>query len=236
MKYMGSKARHAQEILSAVMQDIGTSGIEYCNWVEPFVGGANMIDKVSMANRFGNDINEDLIEMFKAVQRGWVPPDTITKGEYDAVRKGYGITSPELRAFVAIGCSYSGKWWGGYARGNSNNGTPRNYCMESKRNLLSQNIKGVVFTAGNYFDMYIPDQSIIYCDPPYIGTTKYKDRFDHSKFWQWCNEMVSKGHKVFVSEYVAPKDWKCIWSKMVNNSLTKETGSKQGVEKLFTKI
>jgi hypothetical protein len=31
-----------------------------------------------------------------------------------------------------------------------------------------------------------------------------------------------------------PEDgFECIWSKEVNNSLTKDTGSKKGVEKLF---
>lgn len=41
------------------------------------------------------------------------------------------------------------------------------------------------------------------------------------------------GHKVFVSEYTAPDDFVCVWSKQVNNSLTKDTGSKKGVECLF---
>lgn len=38
MKYMGSKARHATEILNAVQEELG-----YPNhrdiWIEPFVGG-----------------------------------------------------------------------------------------------------------------------------------------------------------------------------------------------------
>jgi DNA adenine methylase len=36
-----------------------------------------------------------------------------------------------------------------------------------------------------------------------------------------------------VSEYNAPEDFECLWSKEVNNSLTKDTGSKKGIEKLF---
>lgn len=233
---MGSKARHAQEILQAVAKEIATDKKEYSNWVEPFVGGANLIDKVVGFNRYGNDINADLISLFKSVQNGWVPPDSISNDEYNEVRKG-GVEKypPELVAFVAIGCSYSGKWWGGYARGNANDGTPRNYCMESKKNLMSQNIKNIMFTSGNYFEMQIPTDSIIYCDPPYAGTTKYKDSFDHKKFWDWCEEMVNNGYKVFVSEYSAPEGWRCVWEKIVNNSLTKQTGSKQGIERLFTK-
>jgi hypothetical protein len=37
-----------------------------------------------------------------------------------------------------------------------------------------------------------------------------------------------------VSEYQMPNDFICVWSKKVNSSLTKDTGSKKGVEKLFT--
>jgi len=42
MKYMGSKSRHAKEILSIILKERKPD-----QWyVEPFVGGANVIDKV----------------------------------------------------------------------------------------------------------------------------------------------------------------------------------------------
>jgi len=236
MKYMGSKARHAKEILNAIFSEANRVSAGRTSWVEPFVGGANMIDKVPKSRkRYGNDINSDLIALFQGIQDGsYTPPDEISEQEYKEARDG--SISPAHRAFVAIGCSYSGKWFGGYARGNANNGNPRNYCLESKKNLLAQDIEGVVFTSGDYREMVIPPVSIIYCDPPYAGTTKYKDSFDHAAFWSWCNKQSENGHLVFVSEYSAPEGWKCIWEKEVNNSLTKETGSKQGVERLFTRV
>ena len=234
MKYMGSKARHAKEILNVIFSEVNRVSAGRTSWVEPFVGGANMIDKVPKGlRRYGNDINSDLIALFQGVQDGsYIPPDEVLEQEYKEAR--HGDVRPAHRAFVGIGCSYSGKWFGGYARGNTNNGDPRNYCLESKKNLLAQDIEGVVFTSGDYQKMEIPPNSIIYCDPPYVGTTKYKDDFDHESFWRWCKEQNQKGHLVFVSEYTAPPDWKCIWEKQVNNSLTKETGSKRGTEKLFS--
>ena len=42
MKYMGSKNRIAKHILPIILKD----RIENQYYVEPFVGGANMIDKV----------------------------------------------------------------------------------------------------------------------------------------------------------------------------------------------
>jgi len=231
MKYMGSKARHAKEILPIILKD-RKPGQWY---VEPFVGGANMIDKVD-DNRIGNDSHPQLIAMWKAVANGWLPPQNISFEEYKEAQKEKTIDA--LTGFIGFGCSYSGKWFGGYARGNNKNGTPRNYTEESARNINKQanNLKDVDFRCGSYFDLEIPPNSIIYCDPPYQGTTNYATGyFDHESFWNWCNQKVIEGHIVFVSEYSAPDDWECVWSKQVNNTLEKNTGSKQGTEKLFTK-
>jgi len=52
-------------------------------------------------------------------------------------------------------------------------------------------------------------------------------------FWDWVRE-ISKKNVVYVSEYKAPKDFKSVWKKTVNNSLDKNTGSKKGEENLFT--
>ena len=36
-----------------------------------------------------------------------------------------------------------------------------------------------------------------------------------------------------IYEYSAPANFECLWAKEIVSSLTKETGSKKGVEKLF---
>ena len=41
---MGSKARIAKHILPIMLEEAEKKGIT--KWVEPFIGGANMIDKV----------------------------------------------------------------------------------------------------------------------------------------------------------------------------------------------
>jgi len=230
MKYMGSKTRYAKQILPLVLKE-RKEGQWY---VEPFAGGFNMIDKVK-GNRIASDSNFYLIELFKAIQNGWTPPNEISENEYASIRDSKEKYPACLVGFVGFGCSYAGKWFGGYARGNTNKGIARNYCEESKRNILNQRqaLQGVHIQNLNYWELDIPENSIVYCDPPYAGTTKYKDKLDYPRFWAWVREL-SKEHQVFVSEYVAPEDFECIWSKVVNNTLTKETGAKQGVERLFT--
>jgi DNA adenine methylase len=227
---MGSKNRHAKELLPIILKDRRND-----DWyAEPFVGGFNMIDKV-VGNRIANDINFYLIELFIAIQKGWRPPDNISEKEYQDIRTHKENYPSYLVGFVGFGCSYSGKWFGGYARGNANNGSSRNYCLESKKNILSQynGLQGIKIYNKNYWELDIPANSIIYCDPPYENTTKYKSGFDHNKFWQWCEKKTIEGNKVFVSEYHAPGNWKSIWSKEVHNTLVQDTGSKSGVENLF---
>ena len=230
MKYMGSKSRHAKELLKIILANRRSD--QY--YVEPFAGGFNIIDKVT-GPRIANDINKYIVELFKAIQDGWEPPTDVTEDWYNEIKNNPERYRPHLVGFVGIGCSYGGKWWGGYARGANSKGVERNYCAESRANILKQRdgLIGVDIRHGSYRDLEIPDQSVIYCDPPYRQATGYKIRFNHEEFWEWCQAQAKAGHQVFVSEYEAPDDFECVWSKVVNNTLVKNTGAKQGVERLF---
>ena len=82
----------------------------------------------------------------------------------------------------------------------------------------------------------MPDNSLIYCDPPYQTEAtkgKYKDSFDHEKFWQWCRLMSMQGHILFVSEYSAPADFDCIWEQAINQRMNNKVKTSVAVEKLF---
>ncbi len=230
MKYMGSKSRIAKHILPIILADRKEN-----QWyVEPFVGGANLIDKVE-GNRLGADNNFYLIEALKLIQQnlGGIPKH---KGEwseldYRLIKNG-GDCFPGLKGYCGFQLSYGGKWFGGWRRDKIGK---RDYVAEGYRNSVKQSakIQGVEFVCSNYFNLNIPPNSIIYCDPPYAGTTKYRGGFDHGDFWNWCRDKIKQRHKVYVSEYSAPDDFECIWQKEIVSSLTKNTGSKKGVEKLF---
>lgn len=231
MKYMGSKARHAKEILPIILAD-RVPGQWY---VEPFVGGANVIDKVD-GNRIGADAHPHLIALWDAVSKGWEPPHHVSEDEYRECREYATSVIDPCIGFVGFPCSYGAKWFGGYARGKATDGSNRNYADEGARAIKKQqpNLLGVKFVCCPYDQLDIPPNSIIYCDPPYAGTTGYKTgSFDHAAFWAWCEQKVAEGHTVFVSEYAAPDGWECVWEKRVNNTLVRDTGSKQGVERLF---
>ena len=68
MKYMGSKSRIVRHIVPIIQDYIDKNGNSV--YVEPFVGGANVIDKIKCEYRVGADINKYLIALFHHIQSG----------------------------------------------------------------------------------------------------------------------------------------------------------------------
>ena len=229
MVYMGSKNRIAKELIPIITKDLKPN-----QWyVEPFVGGANMIDKIEHPYKLGADNNKYLIALLKAVQNGQELPEHITKDEYIAVKTNKDNYPDWYVGFVGFICSFRGKFFGGYSGYcTKKTGIQRNYIKERINNILKQNLDGIKLVCSSYDALDIPANSIIYCDPPYNDTTKYKDSFDSDAFWQWCRDKAKEGHTVYVSEYNAPEDFKCIWEKQINSNLGGT--SKTATEKLFT--
>ena len=232
MKYMGSKNRIAKYILPIMLADRKDGQF----WVEPFVGGANMIDKVD-GNRIGADFNHHLIAMLNAVKDGWIGVEKIDKELYDRARVSFrqnnGSFSDKELGWIGFMASFNGRSFGGGYNGNYK---PRDYTRESISNLLKQvsKIKDIDFICSKYEDLHIPNNSIIYCDSPYQGTKEYdvKEKFDFKRYHDWLREKARDGHTVFVSEYSMPDDFECIWSKEINVSISPNKTVKP-IEKLF---
>ena len=233
MKYMGSKNRIANEILPIILKDRKEN--QY--YIEPFCGGLGTFDKVT-GNRIGNDKNKYLIAMWKGLQENREKPMEISKELYSKARTEYNNgTNNEFDDFLIgwIGWmgSFNGRFFDG---GYSGKTATRDYVDEQIRNTLKQVelLKGAIFVSGDYSDLEIFENSIIYCDIPYKNTKQYSTskNFDHNKFWQWCRNMTLQGHQVFISEYQAPDDFICVWSKEVTNSMN-TTLTYKPVERLF---
>jgi len=233
MKYMGGKNRIAKEILPIILKNRKENQF----YVEPFAGGCNVIDKVK-GNRLASDKSEYLMEMWYDLTQDHMFVEKIDKDKYDRARTEFNhgvneeFTVSEI-GWIGFMASYNGRFFDGGYNGNYKK---RDYTKESIDNIYKQieSMKGVEFSFGNYNEMIIPDNSIIYCDIPYEGTKQYSTskNFNHLEFWQWCRNMTKKGHEVFISEYNAPSDFECVWSKTVTNSMNTDKTYKP-VEKLF---
>ena len=225
---MGSKNRISKYILPIILKDRKPD-----QWyVEPFCGGCNSLDKVANP-RIGNDSNKYLIALLKEMQTQ-IPfnPPHIGEVEYRAIQKNKEMYPEWIVGYVGFNLSFAAKFFGGYRRDKAG---IRNYENEARRNLQAQQnlLAGIDFYCMDYRSLLIPENSIIYCDPPYKGTTQYKDKFDHFAFYDWCREMKRKGHTIFVSEYSMPNDFVCVWEKEVSSNLDVSSKGKKETEKLF---
>jgi DNA adenine methylase len=235
MKYMGSKARIANEILPIILRN-RKNGQYY---VEPFVGGCNCIDKVD-GSRIAGDVNKYLITMWQGLIGNRERPYRINKNLYDMARNAYrgkpGNYNFEdfLIGWIGWMASFNGRFFDG---GYSGKAAGRNYIEEQIKNTEKQIplIKDVKFYSCDYSKLPFPANCIIYCDIPYKDTKRYdvSKHFDYNKFWNWCRIMASFGHEVFISEYHAPDDFECVWSKKLTNSMN-TTKTYKPTEKLFT--
>lgn len=236
MKYMGSKNRIAKEIMPIIIGDTDNTW----NYWEPFCGGCNTIKHIPNDGRriCFSDVNRYLIEMWKGLMSSKEYPATISREFYSDVRKSYrandGRYSDDLIGWVGFMASCKGRFFdGGYSGHNVSN---RDYIAESIRNIKEQikYIQGdVSFKTIDYKSVDSINHCVIYCDPPYKDTKQYSNTINHNEFWEWCRKMANNGNKVFVSEYNAPDDFRCIWEKQITNAMaTQNTYST--TEKLFT--
>lgn len=249
---MGSKARLAKHILKFIQEALLNKPNSV--YVEPFMGGCNILSQVDHPLKIGMDNNSYLVRLWQSLRDGeFIPPMKLTEEEYydmkdDFLRNGGKYSKPML-AYAMFCCSYGSKPWGGYARLNERRG--EDHIKEAWRNITRQvmnfrNLHETIFEECDYRDTegivgvdFGSDHEkgmVIYCDPPYKATQGYMSEFDHTAFWKWVKEMTLKGNTVLVSEYEAPNDFTCIWSKVKKDGLALYAdGDRQSdkVERLF---
>lgn len=241
MVYMGSKNKYAKYIVPILQKCIDDNNVIL--YIEPFVGGANIIDKIKCENRYGFDRSDTLIALLSLAAEDF---DKVMKdGNRELWDKGKAYVKdgimPEDMTLAEIGAmeffaSYSN---GGFPRGYAKNTATRNYYNEAYRNLEKQapNLKNIQFKCASYDTISTEDLegAVIYCDPPYQGTHFYgyanQPRMNYEHFWEWVREL-SKNNYVFVSEQSAPHDFKAIWTQEVKRTTNKENNFK-AVEHLY---
>lgn len=239
---MGSKSRIVKYIVPIIQRYIDENNID--TYVEPFVGGANVIDKINCNIRIGSDLNKYLIALLNHAKRELPLYESVSKELYDKARTAFnnGNTSEfEDWQIGNIGflASYNGRWFdGGWAKPGyektKNGQRYRDYYRESKDNLLIQapNLKDIIFNSCDYNE-YELFGCVIYCDPPYVNTKQYANatKFNYDEFWNTMR-FWSQDNIVLVSEQSAPEDFKCIWEQEVSRSI-KATDKSKSTEKLF---
>ena len=231
MRYQGGKSRIAQAIADQINQNVSGGGTPF---ISLFCGSCAVEAKIRGFSRIiCNDKQEYLIALLRAVQRGYDPPAYVSESDYKLIRDHKDLDKA-LTGFVGFGCSFGGKWFGGYAR--NKNGT--NYALQSKKSLLKDmaNLKDAEFTCGDYRVAPVPCGAVVYADPPYSNTTGYGgEKFDSVEFWRYMRILAQTGHQVFISELQAPADFVTVWEKPFTRTIDRNKNNQFKVtEKLFT--
>ena len=188
MQYFGGKAKIAKELSGVLNKYLEGNDKPF---IDAFCGSCNVISKIDDKRiRIANDKHKELIAMWQWVKKMGVDrlPTDVSKELYYYIKTS--TTSPDwLKGFVGFGCSFAGKWWGGYA---TSDNKERNYATNAI-NTIAKKLKGIA----------IPSVlGVIYCDIPYKSSTGYSvGTFSHEAFYQLGNKMKALGHTVLVSEY-----------------------------------
>ena len=245
MIYQGSKARLRKYIIPILQECIDKNNVS----IEPFVGGANVIDHIKCRYRKGSDNNPELIELLKYMRDNPklpIFPDNCSFEYYSDVRqarKEWGITESRkypvsLTAGIGYFASFDGRYFdGGFGKDPTGR---RNIYKERLAYAREQAplLKNIHFDCCDYYEYLDCNyrDCVFYCDIPYKNTKSYngKNDFDYDRFYGFCRE-IAKNNYVFISEYEMPSDFKCIWQKerkvMQKSDRTK---ADVAVEKLFT--
>jgi DNA adenine methylase len=231
--YQGGKSRIGKEIYEVIKHYEQKLHWKSSSFFEPFCGmlGVGIFAAREKRNVIACDFNEDLILMWQALQKGWMPrKNEFSKAEYE--RYKYSKVHSPTRGFVGICCAFGGIFFAGY-RIQANKGGTNNSVVQFKKALQTNflpYLKHITFLPAQSYDDFEPEGATIYADPPYYknnyDTTNELFQFDHKHFWQTMRKW-SKHNLVFISEYVAPADFVCVWKKDIS---LKE---KQKTEKLF---
>lgn len=239
MIYMGSKNRHAKQLLPIILQNRQEG-----QWfVDVMCGGANLVDKVD-GNRIANDVNRFVIAFLKEMQKPDFELPFIAEDLWLDMKANKNTDKyPDwVLGFAGYSLAFGGKWFNSYRREVAGDKSRENEIYQNRKarnNIMKQRerIQGIEFYNLDYQDVLIPDNSIIYCDPPYKNVKGYEavGGFDHDRFWDWCDRMVDQGHEVYVSEYSAPDHWNSVWEKSVGTLIALNKNTKQSVERLFVR-
>ena len=241
MRYVGSKNKLSKD-LAPIIQSYITEDTK--GYLEPFVGGANMIDKIKHHNKIGCDIHKELIALLQYAQEyGDLLPERILEDTYNEVKNNKEKYEDWYVGLVGFCGSFGAKYFGGYARDGKGDNSGK-WSAGAIKNLKKQipNLKNIKFQCCSFLDL--PKDKIkgyvIYCDIPYKGTTKYKtESFPYEKFYEWVKEM-SINNTVLISEYNMPDEFECIWEKEHKTLIdsNKSSGDKNNVriERLYTYI
>ena len=91
-------------------------------------------------------------------------------------------------------------------------------------------LTNATFVEEDFFNLSLKD-TLIYIDPPYKNSKKFKVPFDYDKFWDKAQEL-SKNNIVLISEQIIPDDVEILMTKEIKMTMNAKGNYKSRTEYL----
>lgn len=234
--YGGGKSRIGKEVYEVIKKIESKLEWEADDFFEPFCGMLGVSIHAAAEDRHVTacDANKDIMLMWRAMQKGWMPEkDHCTREEYEKLKHSKKHSAE--RGFIGVACGYGGIFFAGYRGYIYKDHSALKMAKRVMRNKVLPYLHNFTFLPARSYETFTKLKNLtIYCDPPYLNnnyaSTNAHFKFDHEKFWNIMRQW-SKKNLVIISEYEAPEDFVCIWSKVVKPAHSK--AARPHTEKMF---
>jgi DNA adenine methylase len=218
--YYGGKTWYAKDIAAVIEREC--EGRRVDRYIEPFCGWCAVAAQLRANGRLrprefvASDYNKSVVLLWQGLTRGtWaVPARVLSRAEWQRLRAG---PASALKAFAGIVYSFNGRYFSSYR--------PPMRADSRRLHDRAALLKGVRFACRKFDceDYLAARGCAFYLDPPYksrvmeyvqdgagdgAGVAK-PPPFDHAHFWDVARKLA-KHNVVVVSEYSAPRDWRCV--------------------------
>lgn len=201
MSYYGGKEKQASAIARHIqpLVDVMPGG-----YYEPFLGLGSVCQRVVSDRRHGSDSHASVINMLTAIRDGWEPPSEISSELYSRLSRQRDVTSP-LDSYVGHMCSYAGRYWGGYVPSRSFDGYTYRAAEQAARKVkrMRPKLQGVSLSVGDFRSLRPQGFSVVYLDPPYLGTDAPGSGgtadFMEEDLLRMVRTWTNDGHVIFLS-------------------------------------
>ena len=211
MIYQGSKSRLAKYIVPII-----NSYTKNKVFIDACCGGCNIIAnpkyKIEAKEKIAYDNNRCLIALLNKFKNDKPDFIDVSEQEYNNVKNNKDSYDDWYVGYVGFLSSFGAGFFNGYARDNT-----RNRTLGAYRGICKQDFSNIEIKQQDLFDLSATN-AVIYIDPPYKNTKKFKIPFDYDKFWDKAKEL-SRNNIVLVSEQTVPDDVEILMTKEIKMTM-----------------
>lgn len=224
MIYQGSKSRLAKYIVPII-----NSYTENKVFIDACCGGCNIVANpkynITAEKKIAYDNNKYLIALLNKFKTDKPDFINVSEQEYNNVKNNKDKYDDWYVGYVGFLSSFGAGFFNGYARDNT-----RNRTLGAYRGICKQDFSNIEIKQQDLFDLSATN-AVIYIDPPYKNSKKFKIPFDYDKFLDKAKEL-SRNNIVLVSEQTVPDDVEILMTKEIKMTMNTKGNYKSRTEYL----